>query len=77
MKFTESEKKIIKKIKQSIGNCSKVYNFWFIYDNNNIAINWEGGYELAEFAGFRNEYRITSKPGKYQITKTPLAEEQK
>ena len=75
MKFTESEKKIIKKIRQFIGSSDKVYNFRFIYDNEGIAINFEGGYELSEFAGFRNEYQIISKPGVYRITKTPLKEE--
>ena len=69
--FTISEKKIIKKIRQFIKDSTKVYNFWFVYDIGNVAVNFEGGYELSEFAGFRNDYYI--EPGEYQrVKRTPL-----
>lgn len=71
--FTTSEKSIIKKIRKLIKGSSKTYNFWFVYDIVDVAINFEGGYELGNFAGFRNDYYI--KPGKYQrITETPVSD---
>lgn len=69
--FTISEKKILKEVHQFVKGNTKVYNFWFVYDIDDVAINFEGGYELSEFAGFRNEYYI--EPGEYQrVKKTPL-----
>jgi hypothetical protein len=58
-KLTKSEKKILVKIKNtmqySMGN---KYMFWFIYDDNKRAIDWEGGYGLALNPQFRNQYTL-------------------
>jgi len=69
-----SEKKILAKIKKtmtfSFGNH---YMFWFVYDDNHKAIDWEGGYGLyddskpkptEEFSvggnnKFRNQYTLS------------------
>jgi hypothetical protein len=57
--MTKSEKKILAKIKNtmqySFGN---KYMFWFVYDDNNRAIDWEGGYGLALNSQFRNQYTL-------------------
>jgi len=55
----KSEKKILAKIKNtmqySFGN---KYMFWFVYDDNNRAIDWEGGYGLSLSQQFRNQYTL-------------------
>ena len=60
MEFTTSEKSIIKRIRIWLKDisCYSRYDFWFIYDENDEAINWEGGFELPMFIKFRNQYSI-------------------
>ena len=58
MKLTESEKKVLAKIRRTMRySFGKKYMFWFTYDNN-IAVSWEGGYDLSLEQQFRNEYTI-------------------
>jgi len=65
--FTKSEQKIINKIKRTMSFSFGIkYMFWFIYDND-IAIDWEGGYDLIGEPKFRNQYTI--EKGKKQIVK--------
>lgn len=71
MKFTASEKKIIKKVREFTKNINTVYNFWFIYDIGGNAVNFEGGWELSDTTSFRNDFSLA--PGKYQrITRTAI-----
>jgi len=56
--LSDSEKKIVRKIKKSLSPHHKPYDFWFVYDERGKAINWEGGTELRMDLRFRNEYRI-------------------
>lgn len=78
MKLTKSEKKVLKKIKKWIKDffggdihrfnvSDKRYDFWFIYDKDpeggeDIAVSWEGGFNLSLTPKFRNQYSI--EPGK-------------
>ena len=57
--MTISEKKMLRKIKKWLGKNHKRYDFWFVYDNEEIVINWEGGIELKQRNKFRNQYSIT------------------
>jgi hypothetical protein len=61
MTFTKSEKKIINKIKKA-QPCvdAERYMFWFVYDDNDEAIDYEGGYDLPLSHNFRNQYSIGS-----------------
>lgn len=58
--MTKSEKKILAKIRKWVRKPYKRYDFWFIYDNDNNAISWEGGFELPGGVSgqFRNQYSI-------------------
>ena len=56
--FDKHEKKIIRQIRKEYAGPGKIYMFWFVYDNNNQAINWEGGWDLPTNNLFRNEYSI-------------------
>jgi hypothetical protein len=71
--LTKSEKKILAKIKSTMQYAlGKKYCFWFIYDDDDKAIDWEGGYDMYDdskpkptddfaVAGnnkFRNQYTI-------------------
>jgi len=72
IKLTPSEKKILNKIKKALTPNHKPYDFWFVYDDKEKAIDYEGGTELYNpnkakptdkfSAGgnnrFRNEYRV-------------------
>jgi hypothetical protein len=54
-----SEKKILAKIRKCISySFGPKYMFWFIYDGNGTAIDWEGGYDLPLNVQFRNQYTI-------------------
>jgi len=56
--FTDSEKKIIIKIRREVSR-DKEYNFWFVYcPNCELAIDYEGGYELPKTQHFRNTYTL-------------------
>ena len=57
--MSNSEKKILAKIRKWLGVFHTVYDFWFVYDENGKAINWEGGTELSQVVQFRNQYSIT------------------
>lgn len=57
-RMTESEKKIIAKIRRQLSKNHKPYDFWFCYDGNGQAINWEGGFELGQKSKFRNQYTL-------------------
>ena len=57
--MTKSEKSILAKIKRWLGKNSRRYDFWFVYDHQNVAIRWEGGTELTQRNKFRNQYSIT------------------
>jgi hypothetical protein len=56
--MTESEKKILKQIKQFLPTDHKPYMFWFTYNDKGEAVNWEGGLELSLNQHFRNQYTI-------------------
>lgn len=58
--MSNSEKKILAKIRKWLGVCHAVYDFWFVYDKGGEAINWEGGAELSQSVRFRNQYTIIS-----------------
>ena len=64
--FTESEKKILRKIRKWLNKTGYPYNFWFTYGINNEAINWEGGFGCFSDTQFRNQYTIR-EPGKHVI----------
>ena len=55
--FTKSEKKIIAKIRREVFR-DKEYNFWFVYDNDGNAIDYEGGSELPKHLHFRSTYAL-------------------
>jgi hypothetical protein len=59
--FTKSEKKIISRIKKA-QPCidAERYMFSFVYDDNDEAIDYEGGYDLTLSHHFRNKYSIGS-----------------
>jgi len=57
--LTKSEKKILAKIKSTMQySFGDKYMFWFIYDDNDNAIDWEGGYGLTGSQQFRNKYTL-------------------
>ena len=58
--MTNSEKKILAKIRKWLSIGHAVYDFWFVYDKAGEAINWEGGTELSQIVQFRNQYSIIS-----------------
>ena len=53
----ESERKVLRQIRQWVGHNDKAYMFWFTY-NNGVAISWEGGWELSINSHFRNQYTL-------------------
>lgn len=57
-KLSDSEKKILGKIKRQLGKDHKRYDFWFIYNKSGMAVSWEGGFELGQSPRFRNQYSI-------------------
>ncbi len=58
MKFSESEKKIITKIRREVYR-DREYNFWFVCcPACHRAIDYEGGYELPKNIHFRNTYTL-------------------
>ena len=66
--MTKSEKKILAKIRQAISySFGKKYMFWFVYDDDDKAIDWEGGYGLSLTQQFRNQY--TLEQGKNGVVK--------
>ena len=57
--MTKSEKKILRKIRKTMAySLGTKYMFWFVYDDNNEAMDWEGGYDLSLSQQFRNQYTI-------------------
>ncbi len=74
MALTKSEKKVLRKIKKYIkdfldgdvhrfNTTTKRYDFWFIYDRDpesgeDIAVSWEGGWDMSSTPKFRNQYSI-------------------
>ncbi len=58
-KLTESEKRIVERIRNCLAGVShtKPYHFWFVYTGSG-ATNWEGGFELPMDKHFRNQYTI-------------------
>ena len=59
MKFTKSEKKVITKIRKTMSLADDTkYMFWLIYDDENNAIDWDGGYDLPVSLKFRNKYTL-------------------
>ena len=60
MLLTESEKRILAKIRQSLPKNHMPYDFWFTY-NDNKAYGWEGGFELSKELIFRNKFTLEYK----------------
>ncbi len=65
MGFTKSETKVLREIKKYVKNflsnlshTDKRYDFWFVYDEDDAAISWEGGFNLSSTNQFRNQYSI-------------------
>ena len=59
VELTRSEKKVLAKIRKTMQySFGKQYMFWFVYNEKNEAVNWEGGYGLTGSPQFRNEYTI-------------------
>lgn len=58
--MTNSEKRILAKLRRWLPQERGPYNFWFIYDKSGEAINWEGGAELSQSCRFRNQYTVVS-----------------
>ncbi len=58
--MTDSEKKMLAKIKRWLGRNHRAYQFWFTYNEKKEAVNWEGGSGLILTNQFRNEYTITA-----------------
>lgn len=60
MRLSRSERKVLRKIRQDmmISDSPYKYMFWFIYDDQNVARTWEGGYDLPLDILFRNRYTI-------------------
>ena len=59
VELTKSEKRILAKIKKVIAySLGRKYMFWFVHDDDGIAIDWEGGYDLSLSLQFRNKYTI-------------------
>ena len=59
MEFSKSEKKIIARIRKWVGRYNnRRYDFWLAYDDDNEAINWEGGFGLPTHLEFRNQYSL-------------------
>jgi hypothetical protein len=58
IKLTKSEKKILAKIKKALSLNHKPYDFCFVYNDKEEAIDYEGGTELPHSLKFRNEYRV-------------------
>ncbi len=57
--MTKSENKILNKIKKIISYSLGIkYMFWFVYNDKDEAIDWEGGYDLSLTQQFRNQYTI-------------------
>lgn len=57
--FTPDETKILKSIQRWRLKNYHRYDFWFTYDDQNIAVGWEGGYDMPVLdTCFRNEYGI-------------------
>ena len=58
IKLSDSEKKVLFKIKKFLGvNRKKHYEFWFVYVGLE-AVNWAGGHELSLRDQFRNDYSL-------------------
>jgi len=58
-KMSNSEKKILRKIREWLGRGYGTYDFWFIHDDNEVAISWEGGFGIGQSIGeFRNQYTV-------------------
>ncbi|HDY67353.1 MAG TPA: hypothetical protein ENH85_06165 [Candidatus Scalindua sp.] len=51
---------ILRKLRKDQGKFDKPYSFWFVYDDNGIAITYEGGFALSSRLYFRNQYTIPS-----------------
>lgn len=56
--LTDSEKKMLDKVRRSVQSSYEPYDFWFVYDENELAIGWEGGFNLGQAGQFRNQYTI-------------------
>ena len=61
--FYKHEMKVIKKIRQYAKNLTEAYYFWFVYDDNEQAIDWEGGIGLNSSTHFRNDYVLPAGKG--------------
>jgi hypothetical protein len=58
-KLTQSEKKIIGKIRKMVNYIyGQKYMFSLIYNDMGFAINWEGGYDLSLEGHFRNQFTL-------------------
>lgn len=58
--MTPSENTIIRKIRKWLGKDYAPYSFWFVYDKQGKAENWEGGFNMSMENEFRNQYTIES-----------------
>ena len=62
--LSKSEHNILMQIKRWLKKIGCVppnhreYCFWFVYDIEDRAVNWEGGWELTTLCHFRNTYSI-------------------
>ena len=56
--MNQSEINQFYEVKKFVGNNLKRYDFWFVYDKNGQAIEFEGGYELPLEHRFKNEYSL-------------------
>jgi hypothetical protein len=59
VELTKSERKIFGQVRINVQySFGTKYMFSFVYDENGIAIDYEGGYNLPLSAEFRNQYTI-------------------
>jgi len=71
MAFTKTERKMITKIRQYVKSFlgggihrfnlapgEKRYDFWFLYDNDDNAVGWEGGFCTCLTVKFRNQFSV-------------------
>ncbi len=71
VKLTQSEKRVLTRIRQGLSKDHKRYDFWFIYDIDDEATGWEGGFELSLDIHFRNQYSLSyGKPNNIDYTKS-------
>ena len=58
--LSESEHRVLQLIRRwrKKYGITREYSFWFVYDTEDRAVNWEGGWGLSTLFHFRNTYSI-------------------